>query len=127
MASREAERFEYSNLISNDPVLEDIYIEFEFLDNLKGIIVDISLKGVGFEISGISDENAEALSKEDQYFLKIHTGDEFFLAGVQNRWYVVDRSQDSLVYKGGVELKILSPEDSVQLNRLISLLRSSSR
>jgi len=127
MTSREAERFEYSGLIGSDPALGDLHVEFEFFDNLKGTVVDISLKGVGFEVSGISDENAEILGKKKDYFIKIHAGEEFFLAGVQNRWYVLDRSQNSLVYKGGVELKILSPEDSMKLNGLISALRSSSR
>lgn len=127
MTSRDAERFAYNDFISSDLDSGDIYIEFEFLDNLKGTIIDISLKGVGFEVTGISSENAEILSKEKDYFLKIHAGEEFFLAGVQNRWYVLDTSQGSLVYKGGVELQILSLEDSVKLNELISALRNGSR
>ena len=119
MAERKEERFDYRDMTGSDDDLLDAWLVFEFLDNLKGAIVDISLKGIGFQISGISREMSEILAEKKDYFLKIHAGEEFFLAGVKNRWYVVEKD----LYRGGVEIEIISPDDSVRLNNLITALR----
>ncbi len=123
MNERQNDRFDHSSLIRNNIDADDVYIELEFLDNLKGKIADISLKGVGFEIEEISREQMDILSGNEEYYLKIYVEKEFFLVGVKNRWHSTNMNGGKPSFRGGVEIDIISPEDSVRLVNLIQRMR----
>lgn len=119
MIERKDERFGPGQGLSP----EDFSIEFEFLDNVRGRITDISLNGVGFEIDEISASDMENLAGSEDYFIKIFVENELFLAGVRNRWHVKGKAGSAPLYRGGVQITIMSPEDLKRLSGLIRRLR----
>ncbi len=98
---------------------------FDFDNTLLGVLVDLSPKGFGIEIPYISGPQVDKIKSMDSYMITVDFGDHKIMASVKNKWNTVQFESGEMIYRGGVEIDVISPEDRLILTKIIVKIRSS--
>jgi len=98
---------------------------FDFDNTLMGVLIDLSPKGFGIEIPYISGSQVDKLKSMDSYMITVDFGDRTVMASVKNKWNTVQFEGGEMIYRGGVEIDVISPEDRLILSNIIEKIRSN--
>ncbi len=98
---------------------------FDFDNTLMGMLVDLSPKGFGIEIPYISGSQVEKIKSMDNYMITVDFGDEKIMVSVKNKWNTVRFEDSEMIYRCGVEIDVISPEDRLTLSNIIEKIRSN--
>ena len=124
---RSQERYNLSSYQKDNITMNDMVIDMDLEGSHKGSVIDISLKGVGFEFTGLDDELIEKIRSADEVFIKLYWGKIFLLIGAKLAWGVKKANGNGGVFKGGFEISVISPEDNIRLSELIRDIRASAQ
>jgi hypothetical protein len=105
---------------------DQIAIEFDAGEKIRGKAVNISQNGIGFEIKGLSRMLIDEIIDGEEMFLKLYAGSDYILAGVKIKWTLIKEEKGETVFKGGTEINIISSEDNLKLAGFIEKIRSST-
>ncbi|MCU0848953.1 MAG: PilZ domain-containing protein [Spirochaetes bacterium] len=103
-------------------MLKDEGVFFD-IDEIRGRPVDISLKGIGVEIPDLTPQQAERLRGPGELFINLHLGDDAISAGVKKAWFVVREDGGRILFKGGLSIDVISPQDRLKLHGFIEGIR----
>jgi c-di-GMP-binding flagellar brake protein YcgR len=98
---------------------------FDFDRSLRADIVDISLSGMGLEMRSITPAQAEAVKNLESFMLTMTLGKDSMLTGVKKAWNMVSLDNESMIYRCGVSIDVISPEDRLKLAGIIRTIRNS--
>jgi hypothetical protein len=126
MDLRKTERYNLFHVEQKHPDIADVRCAFDFDPKLKGIIVDLSLGGFGYEVHDLTGTQAEQIQKMDTCIMTIYFGTEVIMVSVTNVWNRTIFDQGKMYIKGGVSVNIISPEERLKLSALIEKIRSSN-
>jgi hypothetical protein len=102
----------------------DIVVELDVFGLVRARAVDISLFGLGLVINDISEKQIENFKTLDEMYLKLHYGSDMILLGVKSAWNRLLSESGKLVFKSGVKITLISPEDKLKLSRIIEKIRN---
>lgn len=105
---------------------EELSLEIELDPPVLGKPSDISLSGLGFEFSGLTFLQMEAIKSIGSFFLKLNFGSAHFLVSVSKVWEIADQLDGKFRVRGGVRFDLMSGEDRVKLSGFIEKIRNSS-
>jgi hypothetical protein len=124
MNLREADRFTVQEIAGGKAGVVIAKCRFDFNRDLRGDLVDLSLKGFGIEIRNITSSLIEEIKSMGNYMITIDFGNEAIMAAVKNVWNMVLFENGSMIFRGGVAIDVMSPGDRVLLLNLIEKTRS---
>ncbi|HOO72592.1 MAG TPA: hypothetical protein PK926_12590 [Spirochaetota bacterium] len=124
MEKRKNNRFNVNEVVppGSEP---DIYVELDLNGMIRGRAIDISLFGLGLIIDEINEKQIEAFRTMEEVFMKLYYGGEIILLGVKNVWNRLLSESGKMVFKSGVKINIISPEDKLKLSSLIEKMRNA--
>jgi hypothetical protein len=124
MDKRKDNRFYLSEA---DPSLDerDVYVELDVNGIIRGSAVDISVFGLGLVIHEINERQIENFRTMNEVFIKLFMGPEVILLGVKSVWNRLLSESGNMVFKSGVKINIISPEDKLKLSGLIEKMRNA--
>lgn len=96
---------------------------FDFNRDLTATLVDISLKGFGIEIAPVSGSQVDEIKNMGNYMITVDFGTETVMAVVKNAWNMVLFEKDKMIFRGGVAIEVMSPEDRIVLSNIIEKIR----
>ncbi|HRZ28470.1 MAG TPA: hypothetical protein P5346_09840 [Spirochaetota bacterium] len=114
-------------LRDSDPSLNerDIYVELDINGVIRASAIDISLFGLGLVIHEINERQIENFKSMDEVFIKLYMGSEVMFLGVKSVWNRLLSEAGKMVFKSGVRINIISPEDKLKLSTLIEKMRNA--
>lgn len=124
MNMREAERYAGGGTAGGKPGAGVARCRFDFNRELAGDVVDVSLKGFGIEIRNITGSHMEEIKAASNYMITVDFGAETVMAAVRNAWNMVRFEGGAMIFRGGVAIDVMSPEDRIILSNIIEKMRS---
>ena len=119
MDKRNEKRYSISEYLDNIVSKEDCTLEFDCNGVIIAKSVDISMSGIGFEISDIESAQIEAIQNNDGFYIKIYIAKEVLFADAKKIWSAVVKTDGETVLKGGLTFSVISPEDRIKLSKFI--------
>jgi len=126
MDKRESERLNLKGAGQRETGIGDLVVEIDLSEGpLRGRVVDVSLKGLGVELNELAGDQLEELKDLNEYFIKIFYGGDSVLVGVKNIWNSIHKEDGTFLFRGGILITIISPEDNLKLQLFIEKFRGS--
>jgi len=126
MDKRERERLNLKGAGQRDSGIGDLVVEIDLNKGpLRGRVVDVSLKGLGIELNELAKDQLEEVKDFNDYFVKIFYGGDSVLAGVKNIWNSIQKEDGAFLFRGGILITIISPEDNLKLQSFVEKFRGS--
>ncbi len=122
--ARKNDRYPIREATGRQPVVGMAKCCFDFDGSLVGILVDLSLKGFGIEIPYITGALVEKIKSMENYMITVDFGDVKIMVAVKNIWNTVRLEDGEMIFRGGVEIDVISPEDRLILSNIIQKIRS---
>ena len=126
MTERKSERYNFNDYNRADFNLDEVKIEIDLEKSIEAKLLDISLKGIGFIVSGLNQKIIDEIEASNSFYLKLFFGADFILLGVKKIWNLIKNIDDKDVMQVGVEIETISPEDNLKLSALIDKIRSAA-
>ncbi|OHD67006.1 MAG: hypothetical protein A2176_16160 [Spirochaetes bacterium RBG_13_51_14] len=123
MELREAIRYDLNDLPGDKRDFRLLSCQLDFIPELRGTLVNVSLKGFGIEIDGITGSQVQNIQSMDAFMITIFFNDDSLVVGVKNIWNRILFEKGAMIYKGGLAIEIISSEDRLKLSGIIGTIR----
>ena len=122
---RKKTRHSIRDFVKKSHLLDKIYLEIDIEHIIRARVVDLSLKGVGFEIDNLDEKHVEKFRKLSAMFVKIFFDSETIFVEVEKIWDIITEIDGGTVLKGGFQFSVIASEDRIKLSKLIEEIRKT--
>jgi hypothetical protein len=124
MEQRNTQRYTFTDILLHEQQISEISCSFDFDPDVRGRVVDISLTGFGIEIRNLTGIQAEKLETLNTYLITLAFGTDSLMAGVKSIWKKMMFEGGYMIFKQGVLIDLISPEDRLSLSGVIEKIRA---
>ncbi len=118
---RKDRRYSISEFLEDE--FRNVYIEIMADRPVRGVLTDISMNGLGFEIPEEEAEARKKIEESDKFFINIHLGSEVILIDAKKTWGSPVKGKKGTVYQGGVTFVMISQKDRLTLLKFLEGIR----
>lgn len=122
--SRRDRRYSIADYLEKE--FHNVYIEIMMDKPIKASVSDISMNGLGFEISSPDKDDQEKIDEASKFHIKVYLGREAILIEGKKTWGALIESSGSSLYKGGFMFSMVSPEDRLHLLKFLDHVKKGS-
>ncbi len=126
MESRRDTRYSITERLRRSTNISDIECELDLSGIVRCRARDISLKGVGFEMTHFTSSIVSEAKPGTKIITRVYFGGDSIMAGSIMSWCSVVEDGGRLVFRGGLMFDVISSEDRLRLYDLIGRMREDA-